>query len=472
MKVFEKLYSLKEKYLLAVLRTQSQNFVFSIVKVLRSARHRRTFPPTNKRGQLWTEWTSKNMEQDSLFEIQEDGSYKFLAIPLPEETSSDAVEDFVTDYEKISCFFNLYAAHLDLRNGKRKKAECIRFELNLAENLTTMHQQLRDKTYKMKGYYHFQVYEPKTRDVFAAFYQDRVLLNCICTHVVRPLIQKHVVYDNVACQTGKGTHFGIRRVTKFLSKHYKVHGTKGYVLKCDIRKYFASIDHEILKKKLDKMIVDADVRGLLYNFIDNHETEGRPGVGLPLGNQSSQWFAIYYLDPIDRFIKEQLRVKHYIRYMDDLLLIHHDKKFLQDALVQIEEKLKDELNLTLNSKTQIAPLKNGIEFIGWRFYISDSGKIVRKLKRQSKLRYKRRLKRLQKEYASWAIDWEDAQSTLASYKGHLKHGHAFKLKSQIMSEFALIRDPALQPSHSPCGDEQQHEDQTETSNNSNPDLRF
>ena len=343
----------------------------------------------------------------------------------------------MTDYEKICDFQNLYKAHINSRKGKRKKTEIVKFEVNLARNLVIMHEQLLNKTYKMNGYYHFTIYEPKERDVFAAYYPDRVLLHCICDEVLTPLLQKRVIYDNVACQIGKGTHFAMTRLTKFMCEHYKTHGAQGYFLKCDVTKYFASIDHEILKKKLDKVLVDKDIKKLVFDFIESYETAGRPGVGLPLGNQSSQWFAVYYLDQADRFIKEKLRVKHYIRYMDDLLLIHHDKQFLVDALKQIRMVVEGELKLELNGKTQIFPIRNGVEFLGWRFYITETGKVVKTLKAQSKLRYKRRLKGLQKEYATGKIELENVKNAIASYKGHLMHGHTYKLKQKAMQNLIL-----------------------------------
>ena len=345
----------------------------------------------------------------------------------------------MTDYEKICDFQNLYKAHTVARKGKRHKGEVIRFELNLAHNLTTMREQLLNKTYRMKGYYHFIIHEPKKRDIFAAYYSDRLLLHCISDEVLVPLLERRLIYDNAACQVGKGTHFAIDRLNKFLREHYRQHGTEGYVLKCDISKYFASIDHEVLKKQISKVLHDKDVRDLLFTYIDRHHTEGRPGVGIPLGNQCSQWFALYYLDRVDRLIKEKLQVKHYIRYMDDLVLVHPDKKFLSRALEQIRAVVEDELKLDLNAKTQITPLSRGIEFLGWRFFLTDTGKVIRKMKPQSKLRYKRRLRKLQKDYEAGVIEFFDVQQCLAAYDGHLTYGHTYKLKEKVMSEFVLQR---------------------------------
>ena len=309
--------------------------------------------------------------------------------------------------------------------------------MNLAENLSRMSMDLKNHAYRMKGYYHFTIYEPKERAIFAAYYQDRVLLHCVCDEIIAPLLAPRLIYDNAACQKGKGTHFALDRFSGFLREHYKLHGRNGYVLKCDIAKYFASIDHTVLKGKLKKVVKDADVRDLLFQYINSYETEGQPGRGLPLGNQSSQWFAIYYLDPLDRLVKEKLQVKRYIRYMDDCLLLHHDKAFLQECLKQMKALVEDCLHLKLNAKTQIYPLHCGIEFLGWRFSLTDTGRVIRRLKPQSKTRLKRRFKKLQKEYGEGQIDLEDVQASLASYRGHLMHGDTYRLKSRLLQEFVL-----------------------------------
>jgi len=345
----------------------------------------------------------------------------------------------MTDYEKICDFQNLYKAHLSARKGKRYKGEVIRFELNLAANLTGLRTALLDRTYQMGGYYQFEVHEPKTRTIYAAFYPDRVLLHCVCDEVLIPILQKRVIYDNVACQPGKGTHFGIERLNKFMREHYKQHGTEGYFLKCDIKKYFASLDHDVLKAQMTRVVKDPEVRQILLDCIDSFSTPGRPGKGVPLGNQTSQWFGVYYLDPIDRFIKEVLGVKHYIRYMDDLLLLHHDKEFLQNALVQIRELIEGKCKLELNHRTQITPVRSGVEFLGWRFYLSETGKVIRKLKPQSKQRYKRRIKQLQEDYAAGKIDYDKVKNCLASLDGHLQYGHTYRLKSATMKNFVLVR---------------------------------
>jgi len=346
----------------------------------------------------------------------------------------------VTDYEKICSFENLYKAHLAARRSKRHKGDVIKFELNLANNLIMLQKQLEERTFRTEGYYQFVLHEPKRREIHAPYYVDRVLQHCVCDEVLRPVIQPRLIYDNAACQVGKGTHFAMKRLTKFLSEHYKKHGTTGYFLKCDITRYFGSIDHEILKTKLAKVIVDKDVLNLLSHYIDSYHTEGLPGKGLPLGNQSSQWFGIFYMDSLDRMIKEKMQIKYYVRYMDDFILVHHDKEYLKQCLAKIQDCVRDDLKMELNHKTQIFPIKNGAEFLGFRFYLTETGKVIRKMKVQSKLRFKRRLRKMQDDYTNGKIELEEVKSILASYKGHFKHGHTYKLRTKIFSEFVLKRE--------------------------------
>ena len=219
----------------------------------------------------------------------------------------------MSEYEKICDFQNLYKAHLAARRGKRDTKEVIAFELNLAENLIKLTDELKNGTYQVSGYYSFVVHDPKDRVIHALHYRDRVVQHCLCDEVLAPVLDRKLIYDNAACRIGKGTHFAIRRLNRFLHEFYRRYGTDGYFLKCDIRKFFDHIDHSVLKRKLKKVFTDEKILVLLFQIIDSYETSS--GRGLPLGNQTSQWFAIYYLDGFDRLIKEKLHIKYYSRYI-------------------------------------------------------------------------------------------------------------------------------------------------------------
>lgn len=342
----------------------------------------------------------------------------------------------MTDYEKIYDFQNLYKAHTVARRSKRNTREVIEFEMNLGENLTNLSEALRSGTYKMQDYYSFAIYDPKFRLIHALHYRDRVVQHCLCDEVLAPILDKKLIYDNSACRIGKGTHFAIGRVSKFLHNFYTKHGSNGFFLKCDIRKFFDNIDHCVLKDKLSRVIEDERVLTLLYQIIDSFEVT--PGKGLPLGNQTSQWFAIFYLDSFDRLIKEKLRIKYYSRYMDDCVLIHHDKDYLKYCLKQIKQ-CAEELKIDFNEKTEIFPIKNGVDYLGWHIYLTESGKVIRKVKQQTKYKYKRKLKCFQRMYADGNVELEEINQVLSSYRAHLAYGHTYKLQKKILGDFVLRR---------------------------------
>lgn len=164
------------------------------------------------------------------------------------------------------------------------------------------------------------------------------------------------IYDNVACRKGKGPYLGIKRLQDFLRDYYKKFREQGYFLKCDIRKYFQSIDHNILLNKLKQTELDNEDLWFVELLLNSKNTDTK--VGLPIGNQTSQWFGLFYLNIVDRLIKERLQIKYYVRYMDDMILIHTDKDFLFYCKQQIEKIVTEELNLQLNNKTQISQLRN------------------------------------------------------------------------------------------------------------------
>ena len=344
----------------------------------------------------------------------------------------------MTDFEKIWDFENLYKAHKSARRGKQKTKEVISFELDLSRNLTELSGSIRNGTYSISGYYTFQVSDPKQRTIHALHYPDRVVQHCLCDEVLGPLLDRRLIYDNAACRIGKGTHFALDRVDSFLREFYKRFGTQGWFLKCDIRKFFDCIDHGVLKRRLERAVRDTDVLALLYRIIDSYETA--PGKGLPLGNQTSQWFAIYYLDGFDRLIKEKMRIRYYSRYMDDCVLICEDKEYLKACRLQLEDYLHNELRLQFDSKTQIFPIRCGVDYLGWHIYMTETGKVIRKLRSQAKTRLKRRLRYLQEAYRCGEADLEDIVQVLNSYRAHLAHGHTYKLLDKTMRGFVLTKE--------------------------------
>ncbi|MDR3298693.1 MAG: RNA-directed DNA polymerase [Candidatus Accumulibacter sp.] len=347
-----------------------------------------------------------------------------------------------SDFENLCAFETLYAAHCAARRGKRHKSDVIRFEADLANQLWTLKTDLESGRYTVGGYKRFVINDPKTREIQALSYADRVVQHALCDKVLAPFFEKRLIYDNCACRVGKGTGFGVARLSAFLREHYRRYGARGWILKADVRQYFPSIDHAVLLSRLRRHIPDPRIMALLETIIDSFH--GAPGKGLPMGNQTSQWFALYYLDPIDRLVKEQRRVPHYTRYMDDMVLLSPDKADLQECLRQMREKCRAELRLELNQKTQIFPLENGVDYLGWHFYLTPQGKVVRALRTAAKQRLKRRLKKLQYAYAMGELDIPDIKCRVAAGNGHLKRGHTWHLRKRLYGKTVFQRRAARQ----------------------------
>lgn len=229
--------------------------------------------------------------------------------------------------------------------------------------------------------------------------------------------------------------FAIERLEKFLREHYRKHRYNGYILKFDIRKYFNSVNHDRLKDKL-KNFPDEDVKKLLYHIIDSYEYT--PGKGLPMGNQSSQWFALYYLDRLDRLIKENLHIKHYVRYMDDGVLLCDSKEYLRKCLEQMKELIAED-DVEFNEKTQIFPMSQGVDFLGWHLYLTDTGKVIKRFRASNKKRFKRRMKLYQKKYTAREMTFEEITRSVVSYNGHLKHDNTWRLRKHIYSNLVFTK---------------------------------
>lgn len=344
----------------------------------------------------------------------------------------------VGDYEKIYRFENLYKAFRESRKEKSGKAEVIIYELRLTENLWYLHYLLKTRTYRPSPYHTFWIHDPKLREIQALSFGDRVLQHSLCDNVLRPYFEPRLIYDSASCRIGKGSHFAMDRLSGFMRDFYKKHGTQGYVLKCDVKKYFDNINHDVLKYKLRK-IPDPDVKNLLYLLIDSYHAD--TGKGIPMGNQSSQWFALYYLDRMDRVIKEKFRIKYYSRYMDDLVLIHESKDYLKEILAELTRIAHEELDIEFNQKTQIFPIASGVDYLGWHFYLTDTGKVIKRLRTSNKRRFKRRMKAFRKKYNAGTMTLEQIQKSLASYRGHLSHGHTYRLRQNAFAKFVLKPPP-------------------------------
>lgn len=260
-------------------------------------------------------------------------------------------------------FGNLYKALKEACRNVRWKDSVVGYEANGLKNTYRLRQDLLSGRYKISPYQHFKVYEPKEREIVATRIRDRQYQRALCNGGMYEDFVEHLIHDNGACQNGKGTDFTLDRMVAHLRKYYNKHGTEGWVLKCDIRKFFPSTSHEVAKMAVRKRISDQRAAQAVIDVIDSFGGD----VGIGLGSQISQLVELSVLDDLDHFVKERLGIKHYLRYMDDFILIHPDKEYLRYCLEQIKIFVKF-TDLQLNDKTTLYPLRQGVRMMKWRLY--------------------------------------------------------------------------------------------------------
>lgn len=319
------------------------------------------------------------------------------------------------DLTEIFSFERLMAAHKLCRLSKQHKRGAIMFEIELGRNLVKLADELAQKKYKLGKYRQFTLYDPKKRQIEALPYKDRVVLMCFCKNVLEPVLERRLIYDNAASRLGKGSGFAVKRLHEFMSKLFINHGSNDvYFLKCDIAKYFQNINHEILLEKLKKCGFSEDEMWFLRLVVESH---GETGV--PLGNQTSQWFALLYLDEIDCLAKERLRARCYVRYMDDFILLSENKAFLQHCREEIARCCEQKLKLRLNDKTQIGKLSSGVDFLGYNHQLTSSGRIVKKLRASSRKRQQHYIKCIARCYLNGILDDDYLEVRKNAFKAHL-----------------------------------------------------
>lgn len=354
-------------------------------------------------------------------------------------------------YEELFTFENIYKGHMCGRLSKRDKKQLVKFEMSMLDNLSVLHQKLISGTYKPSKYSNFMVHVPKMREIQTQPYDNRVVQHVLCDNALTPYFAERAIIDNAACQKGKGMHFALDRFEAMLHTYIRKHGVTGYFLKCDVLKYFPSIPHKRLKQVICAHIQDEKIKKLVGDIIDSYHTKSAfldkynipyhlkgdyTGRGVPIGNQTSQVFGMFYLNQVDRLVKEKLQIKVYSRYMDDFVLLHHDKEHVKKALREIQ-KVVEYLGLTLNDKTQILPIKNGITYLGFRFVITPTGKVIRMVKKKTKKRLRQRARLLKKAYLDGDMPMERVEQSIAAFHGHLKNGNCYKFEQELKKKLTF-----------------------------------
>ena len=298
-------------------------------------------------------------------------------------------------YQPICSFENIYKAYLKARRGKRYNVDALNFFQFREENLINIRNKLLTKTYVTGEYKYFTVCEPKERQIAALPFEDRIVQHALCN------------------------------ITQKFDKQV-------YCLKCDIQKYFASIDHKILKKEIRRKIRCKDTLSLIDNIIDSTVFE----VGIPIGNLTSQLFANIYLNKLDHYIKDVLQVKHYIRYMDDFIILSNDKEYLKMLLSKIKTFLDAELKLKLNRRTQIFLVgQRSVDYLGYKIWPE-----YRLLRKSNVKRTKRKFKKFQKLYKYNKISLETINNSMMSWFGHTKWADSYNLRVKVLDNLVFQRN--------------------------------
>ena len=364
------------------------------------------------------------------------------------------IYDSILDIKVIQ---KIYSSRVRVNTKNKLKLE--KFENNYVSNMIYIKQILEERNYKPGRYNIFLIKEPKLRIIMSQNIIDKLINHVVSQYFLINIFESTLIEENVATRKNKGTKYGIFLLKKYLNE---VKDKNFYVLKFDISKYFFNLDHDIIKELLEHKIKDKDVLKILYDIVDStdscyvnerinslkekeiqrinnsnskdkerliKEIKELPnyevGKGLPIGNMSSQFLAILYLNELDHFIKNKLKIKYYIRYMDDGVLIHRNKEYLKYCLEEIN-KILEKYRLKLNRKTKIYSYNEGFEFLGFR-YIIKNNKVIMKVKNSTKKRFKRKIKEYNNLLDKNKLSEFDYNQVLASYKGHLSYGNTNNL---------------------------------------------
>ncbi len=319
-------------------------------------------------------------------------------------------------FNEIISVDNLLLAWNEFIVGKKKKKDVQEFNLNLMDNILQLHQELANKTYQHGGYVAFNISDPKPRNIHKASVRDRLVHHAIY-RILYPFFDKTFIFDSYSCRLNKGTHKAIERFKFFTGKASQNNRKTCYILKGDIKKFFANIDQSILKGILREYIPDQDILWLLERIIVSFCANNKPDAGLPLGNLTSQLLVNIYMNQLDQFVKHELKARYYIRYADDFVIMSNHRQALENHLIDIKTFLSGKLNLELHpDKVFIKTLNSGVDFLGWVNFTDH-----RVLRTATK-------KRLFKN-----ILLNSNSAVINSYLGLIKWGNAEKIKVRIQS---------------------------------------
>lgn len=327
-------------------------------------------------------------------------------------------------FYKNLTFQKLLEAHYRARKNKKFKNEIISFELSLETNIINLLTIIKYHKYRPGNYRVFTIHEPKERIIKALPYIDRIVHQWYVEEFIKPYIVPKFISTSYACIVNRGTHKAVEKVQEYM-KICKRNYNDFWILKCDIKKFFYNIDKKILFEIMKKYIKDKE---LLY-FTQTIIFDTTEQIGIPIGNYTSQYFANIYLNELDQFVKRHLHLKYYVRYMDDFVILLHDKNECIKIKEIIEKFVIENLHLELNEKTRYYPAKMGVNFCGYRIFTTH--KLIRK---SSKTKIKNKIKKWNKLYKKQNINFKELQMQFTSWLGHAKHSNSYNLIKYLIQK--------------------------------------
>jgi len=339
------------------------------------------------------------------------------------------------DFSILVDFGNLYKAHQSCRKGKRWKDSVAIYDIRGLECTLTIQELLTTGKYRLSPYNCFVINERgKKRDIKSIKYRDRVVQKSLMDNILTPTVTKTFIDTNCASLKGKGTDYALKKLRQHLQRQVRKKGTGGYILACDMKGYFDSIPHELLNTYYESIFEDKWLIGLIRHI--HRSIPG--GIGVPLGNQLSQLDALLALSPLDHIVKEQMHIEGYARYMDDFYLIHEDKEYLQECRKQIQAWV-EERGMRMNpKKTKIVPMRQGIDFLGFHFFVTETGKVVQRLSQKSIKHHRQKLRKMKKQLDLGNCTFQVCKEAHNGWKAHAKRGDTYYLIRKMDALFAEL----------------------------------
>ncbi len=339
--------------------------------------------------------------------------------------------NIINSFQKLTSLEHLFQSWFIFRKGKRKREDVLVFERHLEKNIFNLRRKLLSKDYKHKPYHSFHIHDPKIRLIRKASVEDRLVHQAVYS-VLSDIYDRKFIYHLYSSRIGKGTHKAVNALRKMTQKVSNNLSCPCFALKCDVKKFYDSVDHRILLRILSKNIQNQDTFCLLNEIICSYSVENTSDKGMPIGNVTSQIFTSIYLNELDQYVKHTLKAKNYIRFADDIIFLSQDKNYLKSLLPKIEYFLANKLALILHpKKIHFRSLTQGIDFLGYVTFPYH-----KTLRTVTKKRMKKKLDKRLDEYFSHRISEYSLSQTMQSYLGILSHANTLKLQERLKNTYS------------------------------------